>query len=314
MSRPCGDPKCTNPDKILDGDGVKCYGCLLSYHYECAGVAEGTQRRKGEKARQVWRCAQKCRSLEKKENTLKSAAEEDEEGILALDSIKDPDLKTIFSFLMLKMAQIEKSSTFLSNKYDELLQKNEELERKIKEMMKEKEEEIRSLSDKFHELEQYERKCNVEIFGVDVCPEENVYSLVTKVVNQYDEKFVLGDIDYAHRLPSKNKARPPSIIAVLKSRSQKVSLLNSVKKGKKRILQKEIVPNAANPKQEVYITQNISGYYKNLLWKAKQQLENYKYVWFNNCRVYARKTDGDKNVLNIKNEYDLQQLTKRVNL
>lgn len=312
MANSCGDPNCTNNDLILDGDGVKCYLCSEVYHYECAGVAEGTHRRKGAKARQAWRCAQNCRVSEKKEEPPKQFSDEDDSGSVALESIKDPDLKTIFSFLMVKMSVIEKSSKFLSDKYDDLLQKNEVLEKKLKELKKEKDEEIRQLKEKYYEMEQYERKNNVEIFGLEASPDEDVYDLVTKVVSRYDDKFIRGDIDYAHRLPSKNKSRPPSIIAVLKSRMERNALLDVIKKDKKKkkLLQKDILPNSTKPNNEVYITQNISGFYKNLLWKVKEsaQLKGYKYVWYNNCQVLVRKKDGDKNVLRIRDENDLHLL------
>lgn len=316
---PCGDPKCLNTDSIIDGDGVKCFGCNAIYHFDCAGVAESTHRKKGAKAKVAWRCEQKCRN-DRRDNPKKINEEDNTDDDtefdaasqnLAIASIKDPDLKIIFSFLTKKMNQLEKSTKFISDKYDELLKKNKELDEKLSQVSKEKDEEIRALKIRSNEANQYERKNNIEIFGLEIKDNENVYNLAAKTINMFDQSVDTTDIDYAHRLPSRNKNRPPSILVVLKSRKKKMDLLEKVKREKKKIPQKEIIAAASKPYEFISVSENLSGYYKNLLWSVKQKAleKNYKYVWYKNCRIFVRKTDGDKNIVIIRDEQDIYSLT-----
>lgn len=305
----CGDAECTDPDKLADGDGVRCHGCQSVYHFVCAGISESTQRKKGYKAKEAWRCAQRCR----KPTPEQFSDDDDGAQALALASIKDPDLKTIFSFLTSKMSQFEKTCKFVCDRYDELLEKNKALDEKLKAVVKEKDEEIRELKATINENNQYERKNNIEIYGLEVKDEEDVYALVTKTVQCYDKDFVADSIGYAHRLPSKNKGRPPSIVAVLKSRREKVAILEKARnaaKAKKKTLQQSIIPSTLNPTNAVTITDNISGYYKNLLWLAKERAaeKNYKYVWYQNCRILVRKNEGDKKVIRIKDEKEVEKI------
>lgn len=307
MATKCSDPSCNLAFALLSGDGVKCFGCNSVYHFQCAGVAEATHKRKSSKTKEKWRCSQNCR-LDKKSITTDDDEDENENaGELALAAIKDPDLKIIFSCLLQKISNVESSAKFMSDKYDDLLNKNMQLEENLKLLKKEKDEEIKNLKSKINEMNQYERRYNVEIFGLEVADGEDVYKLATKTIQKHIPNFEEGDIDYAHRLPSFNKARPPSIIAVLFSRRQKMTLMAAIKKNKKRIAQKEISPRCRNPENEVYVTENISGYYKKLLWMAKQKaaLNNYKFVWFQNGRVNVRKADGVKKIIFIQDEKDL---------
>lgn len=248
----------------------------------------------------------------------KNTEDQAQEWTSMLNAIKDSDLKIIFGYMIKKMESIEEGGKFTSKQYDELITANSELKQKTKSLerkVQEQEDEIQRLQQGRHVDEQYTRRNNIEVFGLEQNDGEDPYQLVAKTARFYDKNFQTTDIEYAHRLPTKNRNRPPSIIAVLKNRRQREDLLDAMKKSKRtvEIKQDQITQQCKFPNRKVFLTENLSAYYKKLLFEAKNLAKDkgYKFVWYDKCQVKVRKEakeDGKENstIIVIKNEKDLK--------
>lgn len=84
--------------------------------------------------------------------------------------IQDPDLKIVFVTLLKKMESLDLSTKFISEKFDECLSKNIALEKKVCTLEKE----LRDAKYNHNKLEQYGRSSNIEIFGLESSPGENL--------------------------------------------------------------------------------------------------------------------------------------------
>ncbi|XP_039295014.1 uncharacterized protein LOC120353855 [Nilaparvata lugens] len=285
----CGDRNCTNDEEIIGDDCIRCDGCNSVYHYSCAGVARKTQQRKTQEKRNEWRCPQRCRAAREV-----TGDNRDTESVVSddldfdLDSItktiSNPELKLVFTCLMKKITTLHDSVKFMSNSFDEVLSRVKGNDSKIASLEKRlviKDKKIEDLEYKLNSIEQYGRRNNIEIFGLEENQDENVYELVTKTVEKIVPEFVIGDIDIAHRLPTRNKKQNNSIIVVLKSRNLKEKIVSSARKGPK-IKQSQIISSCSKNDQLVFVSENLSAYFKNLKWLTKQQAvkNGYKYVWY----------------------------------
>lgn len=306
--------KCGKCSKFTAGslDLPKCRACGKTFHFSCGNVKEDAWKKLNVKQQTDWKCPQpNCKETQVRNDPH---AEQSLDWRALINAIQDPDLKIIFGYLIKKMENIEQGANFLSAKYDETLEKTQELEKKVTELMKEKmelEKNIQNIKQQTINLEQYGRRRNIEVFGLETTPNEDVYELVEKVAKIYDSNFQKDEIEFAHRLPTKNTQRPPSIIAVMKSRKKREELLEraQTKRKEAKIKQAEIYPKCKGKDNTVYIKENLSAFFKKLLWKTRSKADelNYKYVSYENCKVIVKKNKGDPKIT-ILSEKDIDLL------
>ncbi|CAK1599171.1 unnamed protein product [Parnassius mnemosyne] len=78
----------------------------------------------------------------------------------------------------------------------------------------------------------------------------------------------------------------------------------------------DILPNATmkydEGKDRIMLRRALTKSNKTILWNAKKHLgSEYKYIWFKNGKIFARKEDKDKTIT-IRCIDDIQRLTKRI--
>lgn len=179
------------------------------------------------------------------------------------------------------------------------------------------EDEARKAEDKFHELEQYHRNRNIEIQNLPEIKSENLAEIVVKIAEKLGAEIKKEDIDIVHRIPVNNGISP--IIVQFKNRTVRDKVLEMRKtqekkpdgkqiKKKKEITQDDIIRNGK--KDQIYIKENQSPYYRNLEIKTKKIAvihNNWKFVWFEKGKLLARENENSK-IHRIVNERDLSSL------
>lgn len=305
---------------------VKCYGpCKGSYHLDCSTISQRIYATKTEEQKSKWSCVA-CRPSKKRGDGLSKVSvstEETEETNDEEEQIADmANYEQRFqSFLVLmkkewrammeeikkdvkeerakiheSFAEIRDSQNFISQQYedfkeqlklttkkaDEAVKRVEELESTIKA----RDSEVLDLKKRLQGCEQYLRRRTVEIKGIAETQGEDVPKLVIDTVKRLGIDMKPEDIDAAHRVPSKTSPLP--IIVEFKSRLTRNTILS-----KKSLLKPEDRP--AN-KDDVYINESLSPYFKNLLWFVKSRLSEYGLYscWFRNKFVYVRKEEKSK--------------------
>ncbi|XP_054259215.1 uncharacterized protein LOC128983961 [Macrosteles quadrilineatus] len=206
-------------------------------------------------------------------------------------------------------AEIRASQDFLSDQYDKFenalkcLPSMEQELKKLRETLVEKDKEILELKIQVNKLEQYGRNKNLEVNEVAEVKGENV-EVVMKIAEKFGVQLEERDIEIAHRLPkTKTEQRPANIIVQFANRKVRNRLLEARKK---------VVTNAevtGHHGGRIYISENLSFYYRNLLKTAKDKAKslNYKYIWYKYGAVRVRKEDNSK-VIVIDTEEDLVKI------
>lgn len=256
--------------------------------------------------------------VKKAEEVAEVATDEgdDDDSDLAVLQSLSPDIKAVYMLLNKKLDIVINSNKFMSRKYDELMddiKKNNKVIADLRKEVKDKDGRIEQLEDDFHKLQQYSRVVNVEIRGVEKRANENVYELVKKVGVLNGVDLIESDISIAHRVPN-GKSRIETIIVQFQNRRARESLLNAARNNNRGLFLKDLLPNVNNPNAKVYVSENLSPFYKSLLWSAQQKAKqvNFKYVWFRNGKLLVKKGDGDseKQVIEIKSKKDIEEKMK----
>ena len=186
-------------------------------------------------------------------------------------------------------------------------------------------EETEKGQERINEMEQYSRNRNFEIQNIPETANEKVEDIVIRTCDRLGVLVTHEHIEACHRIPLRNKNRIAPIIVQVKSRKLRDEILESrteeirtngkIEKRKKQITQDDIIGNG-NEKDLVYIRENLTPFYRNLeiLTKKIAKTHNgYKFVWFNNGKLFIRKDDKEK-AIRIKNENDLEKIFGRTAL
>ena len=283
---------CSECNKPLprDGNFVECKNCDREMHFQCSTISEKTYRSMAQTARNNWRCGN-CKGIKQSLDTSEMAKH-------------FADLKR----------DIEKSQQFLSDRYEELMIKVNENGEIMSQMsktieslvgkVKERDDVIMNLTSRLNQLEQYGRNCNLELGEVMEVERENLEDVVVAVARKMDINLTPAEIETVHRLPAK-KDRIRSIIVQLNSRKKRDEFI--LKRNKVRITNDDLLRNGN--KSKVYVNENLTPFYKNLLWKAKnvQKEKGYEFAWFRFGKVLMRK-DERSPVIKINQESDLNKL------
>jgi hypothetical protein len=317
-------------DPILDfKDIIKCaqQGCGRIFHYHCTGLRESVFSKMSEEAKSNWLCL-KCKGAKNEKkfsgaNNLEAGSKDkDSEGSfqgfnveeilcsvnkkLSLINTISTDLESIKEVTN----EIKSSQEFLSKQYDKfeealkILPKMEKEIKQLRETIVVKDRLINDLTVRVNQLEQYGRNKNLEINEVAEVKGENVEDLVRKISEKAGVQLKEEDIEVAHRLPkTKTENRPATIIVQFTTRKMRDKVFAARKK---------IVTNAEVTGQQsgrIYISENLSFFYRNLLKKAKLKARglNYKYTWYRNGTVRVRK-EADGQVIVIEKEEDLEKI------
>lgn len=199
---------------------------------------------------------------------------------------------------------MEQALEHMSNNYDEILKTTQENKTKLKELegksasfdaaLSEQQSEIFKLKSTLNSLEEYSRRNNIEIHGIQETVNENPFNIVCSLAAKLGLKAPTPEeIEAIHRIKAKPNMTPPLLIrfSTMKMRDSWLS---------KRLALKS---------DAIYINENLTAYTKRLLWMAKNvaKEKSYKFVWARNGKVFMKKQEGMA-VVKIANEGSLLNL------
>ncbi|KAH9367217.1 hypothetical protein HPB48_022786 [Haemaphysalis longicornis] len=240
-----GDDKCIACMDELPSDGrlmtcaeyhIISYPIRISYHIgqNCSGIAANTFTTMGQTKHDNWVC-KTCRTAKKRGGSgaqgvgpatdsgeVLSGLMEEVKGLhIKLDAFLF--LKTEVSELATTVREMEASVYFVSKRYNSVMDElksaqekvaTQEVEMKsLREMLQTQSHQIEQLLREQNDAEQYSRRANMEITGLNLAQNENLSEWIEKLVELLEvPKFSSEDIVRIHRLPAKQGAIPAVLV------------------------------------------------------------------------------------------------------
>ncbi|XP_073957133.1 uncharacterized protein [Choristoneura fumiferana] len=229
--------KCASCDASIN-DGARCSGCNKDFGFCCAGITEQGFRKLGNERRSTWRCLackRDCSPCPPKQidlTTIMDELREIKQKVLCL-----PGLVNDVRILKTELTEMKESVDFVSNGLDVCSSRLTEVEKKLPELETVQESiqrfcnDLYSIKGELARNDQALRVNNVEIRGVPVRKDENLFAIMDRISSvvgyQVDKSF----INYIARVPlfdSKEK----SIVVGFTNRYIKEDFLASARKKK----------------------------------------------------------------------------------
>jgi len=142
---------------------------------------------------------------------------------------------------------------------------------------------------KVNNLEQYSRRCCLEIKGIPYKDNENTEEVVVYLVKQLGINITGSEISVAHRLaPPKNSNKNPAIVFKFLGQKLRDTIYH------KRWKLKDINNKIGNDGFKVYTNESLTKANKEVL-KAALSFKkrfHYKYVWTKHGITYLKKDEG----------------------
>lgn len=319
-------PICPRCKLEANGEGLPtCYLCKGSFHFVCS-LKEASWRKYGADKRALWRC-QECRN-DKGDNEEEQSENDTytQNPVVATDIDIDPkkinsieDIREQLSKLVICFNTLTDNYKFQSDKFDCLIKTVADQETKIKQQQKDlaiQDERIQGLQAEktalrkelgdmrknLVEMEQYGRRQNLEIHGIQERHNEKLENIVLDVAKKLKIPCSSADIDVVHRIPTvmENKRKP--ILVRFTTRKTHAAWLEHRKTG---LVSNNLVSGSDD--QDVYINANLSPYLKNLFWKtriAAKQLK-FKSCWASpSGQIFMQQTEQSARI-RILSEADL---------
>lgn len=305
---------CLACQKAITDDSLvlTCSECGFSYHAgNCSGVGEAAVKSKPE-IDKTWLCPTCKASKLRSQSSGKTKPEQGADVGAKLTIMNKrialllPLIDKIEDLLSVKetVKNIEKTVEFLSSKYDTLLtlvttqgQEISELKERMQKVETETSiEEVKKLRRELNDLDQYSRRQNLEVHGIEKSEGENLLVKLNNVARKLNiPELTAKDVEAIHRLPAREE-NTPAIMVRFSSRTTKEQWTEQ----KTHLVTK--VPG-------VRFLDNLTPLNKKLLWvtKSKALERSYKFVWQKNGRILVRKKEGDS-AIQIRTEDDLAKM------
>jgi len=299
---------------------MNCTGCKQGVHYPCGNYQQKVWLGLGKKKKDSWRCPPcKQKFANKSENGVSRPRIDASNGEIFETLL---EMKNMMMVIQAEQKDTKAALDFISDQYDKIDQGQKEIKDYMKYLEnqvttltlnnKEKDMKIENLQNRLAELEQYTRHKNIEIHGVTEQDKEDVEEIVIRVAQQVGVTITRDDIEASHRIPTKAKGKTKPIVAQLRSRKIRNEIIAN---RKVTMTNKDILQVATLEKQDadrnVYVNEQLSVYYKNLLWEAKNRGKECKwaYIWSAGGKIWARKDEKSKS-FRICSEKDLEKIKK----
>lgn len=304
---------------MCDGESIKCSGsCEKIFHITCTNVSSDFLKTRN--ARKEWRCEHCKRGksntptvsekssgaevLEFKE-FIKNALEDFKKEVLSelqSNAKQFEEFKTSLNFFSSKLDEANKAMNDINKNCNTLKKENDELKKKNAELTND----VKMLKIKMKNLEQYSRKNNVEVSGVPASNGENVKQLVKDIGAAINVVVREEDVMAAHRVPTYNREKAPSLIIQLHNRTLRDNWLKGFKDLKNLTANKI---NNSFPQSRVYVSEHLTPDNKMLLRITKQKCKEvgYQYSWVKEGKIYVRRASQEKSI-KIEDYDDLAKL------
>lgn len=302
--------KCNKCEKDIRevNDCAACTTCKSIFHFECSVEKSAYKNQKR------W-CCSTCNNITRalrsnKANQLEIEEQDDIKSLLHAINKKVDKIDSLqegFDTLKIFTENITEQFGKFQKKYEEQHSEITSLRVKVHELEKEnleKERKLNDLSGRLAQQEQYVRENNIEIAQLPVLRNENCKDIVLEVGHILGITINANDIQNAFR-PKINEThnKIPPIIVKFNNKEIKEKFLSK----RKYKITKEGILGGSNVGNTIYINDNMSPYFKNLFWKARQWASNKNVnVWFARDKVLVKKENGE--ILKITSDLDIQTL------
>ncbi|CAG9135566.1 unnamed protein product [Plutella xylostella] len=298
------------------GDGVTCSGCKKELCFGCANITERGYRNLGAERRAGWKCP-RCRiSSPRVQSPIKHKEASLDEIISRLDILTKkldvlPKLIADVNELKSNMMEVVKSCEFAGQKIDDFESKLVGLTDRVtslevvKEALTSTQSTMGLVQQDFNEKDQWSRLNNVEIKGVPLKNNENLFKIVETLSEHLNVPISKANINFVSRVPVFN-TKEKSILLGFVNRYVKEDFVAAARARKTT---KACDIGFANCDQRIYINDHLSPNNKKLLSRTKQiaRDKNYLYVWVKHAKIHIRKNDSAP-VLTIRSIEDLNKL------
>ncbi|XP_060803927.1 uncharacterized protein LOC132902526 [Amyelois transitella] len=301
--------------KLKHTDGPVCSACRLQYDFGCAGISENGYRKLGER-KNVWRCPT-CKSgsspsltstspmptqLDRIQEQLNQIAFQLVPLKTLIEDVKI--IKTEVSDLKVSVEMAHDTMENLTKTVADLDARVSHVER-IADLVPALQDEIIKLNQDIEDRDQWARANNVEIRGIPLKKNENLYEFAQRIGELCDYPVRREDINYIARIPTRIAGAEKSIVIAFNNRYIKENLVASARKCKQLTLS-NLGFAASGP---VYVNDHLTLKNKTLLNKARTlaREKDFRYIWVKHSKIMARKSDTSPIFL-IKNEKDLTKI------
>ncbi|CAG9761287.1 unnamed protein product [Ceutorhynchus assimilis] len=280
---------------------LQCGVCKSYFHLQCGNVTEVDARiMQAEKT--PWSC-KNCSPTQTSSSSRRSLGFSQN-----APPAEDPELKSLIKELQLELREIRKSMDFLNEMYEEEKKRSNVLVDMVNEISKENnvlKQEVNQLKTILNVREQDNIKNNICVSGL-IASEDDKDSTATNLSKLFNalnapvSEAVLSNLNY---LNTKNSGI--KVIVTLPTTELKKLILEARAKKGKLTLRNCGLGEASTP---IFISEDLTKQTYALFKRAKLLKEHgYKYIWYRNGNVLARKDDGQP-VVAIKNEAVLDGL------
>jgi hypothetical protein len=276
--------KCSKCNEILpqNGDHIFCTGCSTDFHFECSGVRESTYRNMSIQKKNEWRCMS-CRTGKSRTNSTSSTeASNLQETILQINKKLE-----ILLEVNNKVEDVQKHISAITEEMKIYKEKVTQLES----IIQTKEKKIEELESRMLSMEQYSRRKNLEIIGLNKMKDENLEQAFENMCHKLEiDDITRKDIETIHRVPNKDPKKEYVIVQMKTQQARNRMLM----KNKIEIRNRDIWKN--NDDTKIYIKENQSKDFKKLFWEIKlaAKEKGFKFIWSRNGRILIRKDERSR--------------------
>lgn len=316
-------------------EGVYCTACCQYLHYHCGNITEGGYRKLGDR-KNLWRC-NPCKqakqfgvlgaltptvSPSQSTTTTRSASpvHSDMASVLAEIQVITRKLEPLETFaqdlkaLRAEFIELKTSVEVTAVTIEKFNARLATLESKTSQIDKTHglvttlQLKVESLERESQEQEQWSRMNNIEIKGVSLVKNENLFDIVSKIGSKICHPIDKTKLNFITRIPTRDPNQCKPIIACFQNRYVKENFIAAAR-----------AYNKSNPltlsdlglkgNQKVFVNDHLTIQNKNLLTKAKslKMERGFRYLWVKQAKIHMRKDEAAP-VITIKTERDLVKI------
>ena len=153
--------------------------------------------------------------------------------------------------------------------------------------------------------EQWSRLNNIEIKGVPMKKNENLFMILDQIGTAINYKVLKNQINFISRIPALN-SREKYIVVSFLNRYVKEDFIASAR-AMKTLSSQDL--GFSDVQQRIFVNDHLSSEYKKLLTKTKQTAKDkgFQYVWVKFSKIHIRKHDTSHTFI-INSPADLNKL------
>lgn len=317
---------CVKCSKEFTGDDIYmiCHVCNNKYHLSsCCSVSSASYKAMSKYLKLNWRCdnckkhktkapsdnndhqlRKQARSGDLTDDSDASISKRDcTNDVLSLALLRNDvaELKNDFRGFRKALQEERLSSIDLKSTLENLNETLDFFRNKIIELFdlnKSKDLKIEKLEEKINTLEQNSLQTNIEIKNAPTT--DTAINVVKSIATKLNVSINENDIVDAYREKRSNK-----IIVKFSSTKSKKELMENIKKTKLKtgdIVSNESYAAVAGESNRIYINDELTKFYRNLLWIAKNKAKekNWRFVWVKYGKILAKKDENSKYISILK--------------